>query len=173
MGKGRAPCCDKNQVKRGPWSPAEDLRLITFIQNHGHDNWRALPKQAGTYFLITLHYITLHLSLLLKFFLLRLLLRLRPVSYSIVFTISLSGFRLVFPFQYTSYVKTDNYSKNKFLLFKIWPTIYLFFTSFHSQILINRFCKILTFFLFLSYLFLHAFAICFQCQKNYIRYFQK
>ncbi|XP_022986071.1 transcription factor MYB63-like [Cucurbita maxima] len=47
MGKGRAPCCDKNQVKRGPWSPAEDLRLINFIQNYGHDNWRALPKQAG------------------------------------------------------------------------------------------------------------------------------
>ncbi|EOY13972.1 Myb domain protein 58 isoform 1 [Theobroma cacao] len=47
MGKGRAPCCDKNQVKRGPWSPAEDLRLITFIQKHGHENWRALPKQAG------------------------------------------------------------------------------------------------------------------------------
>ncbi|XWS16755.1 hypothetical protein CRYUN_Cryun33cG0006000 [Craigia yunnanensis] len=47
MGKGRAPCCDKDKVKRGPWSPAEDLRLITFIQNHGHENWRALPKQAG------------------------------------------------------------------------------------------------------------------------------
>ncbi|XP_044505139.1 transcription factor MYB63-like [Mangifera indica] len=47
MGKGRSPCCDKSQVKRGPWSPAEDLRLITFIQEHGHDNWRALPKQAG------------------------------------------------------------------------------------------------------------------------------
>ncbi|KAG2679657.1 hypothetical protein I3843_11G061100 [Carya illinoinensis] len=47
MGKGRAPCCDKSKVKRGPWSPAEDLRLITFIQKHGHDNWRALPKQAG------------------------------------------------------------------------------------------------------------------------------
>ncbi|XP_022970835.1 transcription factor MYB63-like [Cucurbita maxima] len=47
MGKGRAPCCDKNEVKRGPWSPAEDFSLITFIQNHGHDNWRALPKQAG------------------------------------------------------------------------------------------------------------------------------
>lgn len=47
MGKGRAPCCDKNKVKRGPWSPAEDMRLITFIQQHGHDNWRALPKQAG------------------------------------------------------------------------------------------------------------------------------
>ncbi|XP_011012652.1 PREDICTED: myb-related protein Zm1-like [Populus euphratica] len=47
MGKGRAPCCDKSQVKRGPWSPAEDLRLIAFIQKHGHENWRALPKQAG------------------------------------------------------------------------------------------------------------------------------
>ncbi|XP_057948109.1 transcription factor MYB63-like [Malania oleifera] len=47
MRRGRAPCCDKNEVKRGPWSPAEDLRLITFIQKHGHENWRALPKQAG------------------------------------------------------------------------------------------------------------------------------
>lgn len=47
MGKGRAPCCDKSQVKRGPWSPAEDLKLIAFIQKYGHENWRALPKQAG------------------------------------------------------------------------------------------------------------------------------
>ncbi|KAB5547953.1 hypothetical protein DKX38_011359 [Salix brachista] len=46
-GKGRAPCCDKSQVKRGPWNPAEDLRLTTFIQKYGHENWRALPKQAG------------------------------------------------------------------------------------------------------------------------------
>ncbi|KAL6201869.1 hypothetical protein ACLB2K_025581 [Fragaria x ananassa] len=47
VGRGRTPCCDKSQVKRGPWSPSEDLRLISFIQKHGHDNWRALPKQAG------------------------------------------------------------------------------------------------------------------------------
>ncbi|CAN1157884.1 Transcription factor MYB63 [Linum perenne] len=47
MGKGRAPCCDKTKVKRGPWSPAEDLRLMSFIQKYGHENWRALPKQAG------------------------------------------------------------------------------------------------------------------------------
>ncbi|TYJ24419.1 hypothetical protein E1A91_A08G259100v1 [Gossypium mustelinum] len=47
MGKGRAPCCNKEKVKRGPWNPSEDLRLITFIQKHGHQNWRALPKQAG------------------------------------------------------------------------------------------------------------------------------
>ncbi|GER52771.1 myb domain protein 63 [Striga asiatica] len=47
MGKGRAPCCDKNKVRTGPWSPAEDFRLVTFIKTHGHPNWRALPKQAG------------------------------------------------------------------------------------------------------------------------------
>ncbi|KAL0353401.1 UNVERIFIED_CONTAM: Transcription factor [Sesamum angustifolium] len=44
---GRAPCCDKSKVRSGPWSPEEDLKLITFIQKHGHTNWRALPKQAG------------------------------------------------------------------------------------------------------------------------------
>lgn len=47
MGRGRAPCCDKSKVRTGPWSPAEDLRLMNFIQNNGHSNWRALPKQAG------------------------------------------------------------------------------------------------------------------------------
>ncbi|XP_024959629.1 transcription factor MYB58-like [Cynara cardunculus var. scolymus] len=44
---GRSPCCDKSKVKKGPWSPAEDVRLISFIQKHGHPNWRSLPKQAG------------------------------------------------------------------------------------------------------------------------------
>ncbi|XP_051133607.1 transcription factor MYB10-like [Andrographis paniculata] len=47
MGKGRTPCCDKTKVKRGPWSAEEDLRLTSFIQKHGHNNWRALPKLAG------------------------------------------------------------------------------------------------------------------------------
>ena len=47
MGRGRAPCCDKSKVKRGPWSPAEDMRLMSFIQKNGHENWRSLPKQAG------------------------------------------------------------------------------------------------------------------------------
>ncbi|CAL0326405.1 unnamed protein product [Lupinus luteus] len=46
MGKGRAPCCDKTKVKRGPWSPEEDLKLIAFIHKNGHENWRAVPKQA-------------------------------------------------------------------------------------------------------------------------------
>ncbi|XP_010476760.1 PREDICTED: myb-related protein Myb4 [Camelina sativa] len=47
MGKGRAPCCDKTKVKRGPWSHDEDLKLISFIHKCGHENWRSLPKQAG------------------------------------------------------------------------------------------------------------------------------
>ncbi|KAJ0253503.1 Transcription factor MYB58 [Hirschfeldia incana] len=47
MGKGRAPCCDKTKVKRGPWSRDEDLKLISFIHKYGHENWRSLPNQAG------------------------------------------------------------------------------------------------------------------------------
>ncbi|XP_023515116.1 transcription factor MYB14-like [Cucurbita pepo subsp. pepo] len=44
---GRAPCCEKVGLKRGPWSPQEDQILIKFIQQNGHSNWRALPKRAG------------------------------------------------------------------------------------------------------------------------------
>ncbi|TVU28098.1 hypothetical protein EJB05_19607 [Eragrostis curvula] len=47
MGRGRAPCCAKVGLNRGSWTPQEDMRLITYIQKHGHANWRALPKQAG------------------------------------------------------------------------------------------------------------------------------
>ncbi|KAJ8433375.1 hypothetical protein Cgig2_020455 [Carnegiea gigantea] len=44
---GRAPCCAKVGLKKGPWTPEEDQILISFIQQYGHSNWRALPKQAG------------------------------------------------------------------------------------------------------------------------------
>ncbi|NP_001312384.1 myb-related protein Myb4-like [Nicotiana tabacum] len=44
---GRAPCCEKMGLKKGPWTPEEDQILISFIQQNGHGNWRALPKQAG------------------------------------------------------------------------------------------------------------------------------
>ncbi|GMJ00768.1 myb domain protein 14, ARABIDOPSIS THALIANA MYB DOMAIN PROTEIN 14 [Hibiscus trionum] len=44
---GRAPCCEKMGVKRGPWTPEEDQILINYINLYGHGNWRALPKQAG------------------------------------------------------------------------------------------------------------------------------
>jgi myb proto-oncogene protein len=44
---GRAPCCEKMGLKRGPWTPEEDKILVAHIQSFGHGNWRALPKQAG------------------------------------------------------------------------------------------------------------------------------
>ncbi|KAF8692888.1 hypothetical protein HU200_039246 [Digitaria exilis] len=44
---GRAPCCEKMGLKRGPWTPEEDRVLVAHIERHGHSNWRALPKQAG------------------------------------------------------------------------------------------------------------------------------
>eukprot|EP01018_Ginkgo_biloba_P022504 Gb_23244 [translate_table: standard] len=43
---GRVPCCEKNVVKKGPWTPEEDQKLVEYIQKHGHESWRALPKQA-------------------------------------------------------------------------------------------------------------------------------
>ncbi|KAF5730830.1 myb-related protein Zm1-like [Tripterygium wilfordii] len=47
MGTGRKPCCVQSEVKRGAWSPGEDLRLIAYVQRNGHSNWRTLPKNAG------------------------------------------------------------------------------------------------------------------------------
>ncbi|KAI3760817.1 hypothetical protein L1987_51216 [Smallanthus sonchifolius] len=44
---GRSPCCDENNLKKGPWTPEEDQKLIDYIQKHGHGSWRALPKLAG------------------------------------------------------------------------------------------------------------------------------
>lgn len=44
---GRSPCCDETGLKKGPWTPEEDQKLIKYIQKHGHGSWRALPKLAG------------------------------------------------------------------------------------------------------------------------------
>ncbi|KAM2859114.1 hypothetical protein COP2_024574 [Malus domestica] len=44
---GRAPCCDKNGLKKGPWTTEEDAMLVNYIQKHGPGNWRNLPKNAG------------------------------------------------------------------------------------------------------------------------------
>ncbi|KAK2643439.1 hypothetical protein Ddye_025202 [Dipteronia dyeriana] len=45
---GRAPCCDKANVKKGPWSPEEDSKLKDFIDKYGTGgNWIALPHKAG------------------------------------------------------------------------------------------------------------------------------
>lgn len=46
---GRAPCCDKANVKKGPWSPEEDRKLKEYIEKNGTGgNWIALPQKAGT-----------------------------------------------------------------------------------------------------------------------------
>ncbi|KAL0344662.1 UNVERIFIED_CONTAM: Transcription factor [Sesamum radiatum] len=45
---GRAPCCDKANVKKGPWSPEEDAKLKDYIEKHGTGgNWIALPLKIG------------------------------------------------------------------------------------------------------------------------------
>ncbi|KAJ0787358.1 putative transcription factor MYB-HB-like family [Helianthus annuus] len=45
---GRAPCCDKANVKKGPWSSEEDAKLKEFIGKYGTGgNWIALPQKAG------------------------------------------------------------------------------------------------------------------------------
>ncbi|GLJ40200.1 hypothetical protein SUGI_0824580 [Cryptomeria japonica] len=44
---GRAPCCEKVGLKKGPWTPEEDQKLVTYIHEHGHGSWRALPQKAG------------------------------------------------------------------------------------------------------------------------------
>ncbi|RWV78769.1 hypothetical protein GW17_00060206, partial [Ensete ventricosum] len=45
---GRAPCCDKGNVKKGPWSPEEDAILKAYIEEHGTGgNWIALPHKIG------------------------------------------------------------------------------------------------------------------------------
>ncbi|CAM8998248.1 unnamed protein product [Rhodiola kirilowii] len=44
---GRAPCCEKNGLKKGPWTTEEDQKLIDYIQKNGYGNWRTLPKNAG------------------------------------------------------------------------------------------------------------------------------
>ncbi|KAK1422881.1 hypothetical protein QVD17_18170 [Tagetes erecta] len=43
----RAPCFDKNGIKKGAWSQDEDNKLRTYIKKHGHANWRQVPKFAG------------------------------------------------------------------------------------------------------------------------------
>ncbi|XP_041001989.1 myb-related protein 308-like [Juglans microcarpa x Juglans regia] len=44
---GRAPCCSKVGLHRGPWTPREDILLTKYIEAHGEGHWRSLPKKAG------------------------------------------------------------------------------------------------------------------------------
>nr|AZL19386.1 transcription factor MYB15 [Diospyros kaki] len=44
---GRTPCCDKVGLKKGPWTPEEDQKLLAYIEENGHGSWRSLPAKAG------------------------------------------------------------------------------------------------------------------------------
>ncbi|XP_010933845.1 uncharacterized protein [Elaeis guineensis] len=44
---GRAPCCSKVGLHKGPWTEREDELLTNYIQCHGEGNWRHLPQKAG------------------------------------------------------------------------------------------------------------------------------
>ncbi|OIT31253.1 PREDICTED: transcription factor MYB30-like [Nicotiana attenuata] len=44
---GRPPCCDKIGIKKGPWTPEEDIVLVSYIQEHGPGNWRSVPTNTG------------------------------------------------------------------------------------------------------------------------------
>ena len=47
---GRPPCCDKIGVKKGPWTPEEDIILVSYTQEHGPGNWRSVPTNTGKLF---------------------------------------------------------------------------------------------------------------------------
>ncbi|CAL9748647.1 unnamed protein product [Musa acuminata subsp. burmannicoides] len=44
---GRPPCCHKVGIKKGPWTPEEDIILVSYIQEHGPGNWRSVPTNTG------------------------------------------------------------------------------------------------------------------------------
>ncbi|KAJ0618573.1 Myb-related protein 306 [Helianthus annuus] len=33
--------------KKGPWTPEEDVSLVSYIQEHGPGNWKSVPTNAG------------------------------------------------------------------------------------------------------------------------------
>ncbi|KAL5204157.1 hypothetical protein ABZP36_009028 [Zizania latifolia] len=44
---GRPPCCDKVGIKKGPWTPEEDIILVSYIQENGPGNWREIDGCDG------------------------------------------------------------------------------------------------------------------------------
>ncbi|CAF1924307.1 unnamed protein product [Brassica napus] len=46
---GRPSCCEKIGIKKGPWTPEEDIILVSYIQEHGPGNWRSVPTTTASY----------------------------------------------------------------------------------------------------------------------------
>jgi myb proto-oncogene protein len=44
---GKSSSSEESEVKKGPWTPEEDEKLVGYIQTHGPGKWRTLPKNAG------------------------------------------------------------------------------------------------------------------------------
>lgn len=36
-------------MKKGPWTPEEDIALVAYIQQYGAGNWRAVPANTGLF----------------------------------------------------------------------------------------------------------------------------
>ncbi|GMH00152.1 hypothetical protein Nepgr_001991 [Nepenthes gracilis] len=48
MGRSSSSWDDRSSgLKKGPWSPEEDHKLVEYINQHGYRNWTTLPKLAG------------------------------------------------------------------------------------------------------------------------------
>ncbi|CAM8981203.1 unnamed protein product [Rhodiola kirilowii] len=56
----RSPCRDDHNhnssklttsselaLKKGPWTPEEDIILVSYVQQHGASNWRSVPAKTG------------------------------------------------------------------------------------------------------------------------------
>ncbi|XP_028216681.1 transcription factor MYB30-like [Glycine soja] len=43
----RARCCEKVGLKKGRWTTEEDIILVSYIQEHGPGNWRAVLAKTG------------------------------------------------------------------------------------------------------------------------------
>ncbi|KAK7300739.1 hypothetical protein RJT34_11588 [Clitoria ternatea] len=44
---GRSACCEKVGLKKGQWTPEEDKKLVAYVEEHGHGNWRSVAAKAG------------------------------------------------------------------------------------------------------------------------------
>ncbi|KAL9234114.1 hypothetical protein vseg_009019 [Gypsophila vaccaria] len=43
----RTSSSEKTELKKGPWTPEEDQKLVDYVDKHGPGNWRHLPTKAG------------------------------------------------------------------------------------------------------------------------------
>ncbi|KAK4747292.1 hypothetical protein SAY87_026329 [Trapa incisa] len=44
---GRPPRGEQSRMKKGPWTPEEDIALVSYMQQHSLSNWRSVPANAG------------------------------------------------------------------------------------------------------------------------------